>query len=156
MISRAVEVAVETIMENHIYQFDENVYRQKDGGPIGLEITGVLARLVMLWWDREYITKLNNLGLGLELYKRYVDDSNMGSKPMKPGVRLVDGKLSILEEAIDEDKYLPADFRTAKLLRQIANTIIPMIKMKEDVPSNYQSGKLPILDLEVWVQGNRI
>ena len=28
--------------------------------------------------------------------------------------------------------------------------------MKEDVPSNYQSGKLPILDLEVWVQGNRI
>ena len=71
-------------------------------------------------------------------------------------LRLVDGKLSILEEAIDEDKSLPADFRTAKLLKEIANTIIPMIKMNEDVPSNYQSGKLPILDLEVWVQGNRI
>ena len=106
-------------MGNHIYQFDGKVYRQNDGGPIGLEITGVLARLVMLWWDREYLTKLNYLGLELELYKHYVDDSNMGSKPIKPGVRLVDGKLSILEEAIDEDKSLPADFRTAKLLKEM-------------------------------------
>ena len=28
--------------------------------------------------------------------------------------------------------------------------------LKEDVPSNYQSRTLPILDLELWVQGNRI
>ena len=40
MVARAMEVAVETIMENHLYQFDGRVYRQKDGGPIGLEITG--------------------------------------------------------------------------------------------------------------------
>ena len=31
-----------------------------------------------------------------------------------------------------------------------------MIRMQEDVPSNYTSGKLPILDLEVWFNGDRI
>ena len=38
----------------------------------------------------------------------------------------------------------------------IANTIAPMIRMKEDVSSNHHSGKLPILDLEVWISENRI
>ena len=43
---------------------------------------------------------------------RYVDDLNMGAKPVKPGVRLVDGKLSILDEVAEEDRQLPADLRT--------------------------------------------
>ena len=62
----------------------------------------------------------------------------MGSKPVRPGVRLLDGKLSILVEAIEEDGQLPADLRTAKLLKVIANGITPMIKMQEDVPSNQE------------------
>ena len=51
MLARSMEVMVDTIMSNHLYQFDSRVSRQVEGGPIGLEITGVLARLVMLWWD---------------------------------------------------------------------------------------------------------
>ena len=129
MIAKTMEIAVLAIMENHLYQFDGKVFRQREGGPIGLEVTGVLARLVMLWWDREYLKKLRELGLELDFYKRYVDDGNMGSKPMKPGVRLIDDKLSILQEAIDEDEHLPADLRTARLLKNIANTITPMIQM---------------------------
>ena len=65
MIARSMEIAVDTIMSNHLYQFDGKVYMQNDGGPIGLEMTGVLARLVMLWWDREYLGRLKNLGLEL-------------------------------------------------------------------------------------------
>ena len=55
MVTKAMEIAVITIMDHHLYQFDGKVFRQKEGGPIGLEITGVLARLVMLWWDTEYL-----------------------------------------------------------------------------------------------------
>ena len=44
------------------------------GGPIGLDFTGVLARMVMLWWDNEYLAKLSELGIKMEMYKRYVDD----------------------------------------------------------------------------------
>ena len=80
----------------------------------------------------------------------------MGCKPVKLGVRLVNGQLSIQQAAKEEDENLPVDVRTAKLLREIANSITPMIKMKEDVMSNHHSEKLPILDLEVWVRGHRI
>ena len=80
----------------------------------------------------------------------------MGSWPVRPGVRFFDGKLSIQVEQIQEDNNLPPDLRTARLLRNVANSIVPMIKMKGDVRSNHPSGKLPILDLEVWVTGHRI
>ena len=61
-----------------MYQMDGKVYKQESGGPIGLEITGVLARLVMLWWDRTFMKKMNSLKLEIWLYKRYVDDGNLG------------------------------------------------------------------------------
>ena len=88
----------------------------------------------------------------LDLYKRYVDDGNMACRAVKPGVRYSEGELSILPEAEEEDESLPSDLRTGRLLRTIANSITPMIKMIEDVPSNHTSRKLQMLDLEVWVQ----
>ena len=67
MLARAMEVAVRTILSNHLYQFDGRVYKQQSGGPIGLEITGVLARCAMLWWDRAYLRKLKQLEIDLML-----------------------------------------------------------------------------------------
>jgi hypothetical protein len=40
ILARSMEIAVKTIIENHLYQFDGSVFRQKDGGPIDLEING--------------------------------------------------------------------------------------------------------------------
>ena len=110
----------------------------------------------MLWWDGKFLDKLESLGVDLEFYLRYVDDSNMSGWALAPGTRLVDGQLSILEELVVSDQLIPADKRTAAVLRSIANEICPGIIMQEDVPSNHSTGKLPILDLEVWVSNTRI
>ena len=75
---------------------------------------------------------------------------------MPPGTRVVYGKLSILEEYVQEDALVPADLRTAVVLKTIANQTSPMILMKEDVSSNHSYGTLPILDLEVWVSGQKV
>ena len=45
-----------------------------------------------------------------------------------------------------------SDERTGKILRTIANSISPMIRMEEDYPSNLTNNRLPILDLEVCVE----
>ena len=92
----------------------------------------------------------------MEFYLRYVDDSNMSAWALTPGTRFVDGQLSILKEFVGSDKLIPADKRTASVLRSIANEILPGIVMQEDVPSNHPNEKLPILDIEVWVSENRI
>ena len=90
------------------------------------------------------------------MYLILVDDSNMAAESVEPASRLVGDRVSILEEAILEDENIPADKRTANLIKTVANEIMPMIQMEEDFPSNHPSGKLPILDLEVWPEGDNI
>lgn len=96
MIARTMEIVVNTIMSNHLYQFDSRVFKQVKGGPIGMEITGVLARLVMFWWDEKFLAKLSKLGISLKLYLRYVDDGNMALWPLPLGTRVVGENLPSL------------------------------------------------------------
>ena len=37
------------------------------------------------------------------------------------------------------------------IIKDIANSVHPMIQMEEDYPSNHTDGKMPILDLECWM-----
>ena len=53
----------------------------------------------------------------------------------------------IEEEELDE----PDDRRCFREWRRLCNSIWSWIKMREDVGSNYPSGRLPILDVEVYV-----
>ena len=47
---------------------------------------------------------------------------------------------------------IPADRRTMAVIKSIGNDIHPSIQLEVDCPSNYDDGKLPILDLKVWVE----
>ena len=42
-----------------MYQINDKVFLQSDGGPIGLELSRALARVVILLWDRELLRKLD-------------------------------------------------------------------------------------------------
>ena len=51
------------------------------------------------------------------------------------------------------------DDRTARILTDIANSVLPGIIMEYDVPSKHSNYKLAILDMEVWMDsltGNMI
>ena len=50
----------------------------------------------------------------------------------------------------------PDDIRTLRILCDIGNTIDPSIQLEFDAPSMHQDGKLPILDIKVWVEEGRI
>ena len=58
MMALALEVGVKATMLGHMYQMDGKVYLQADGEPIGLELSGALARVIMLLWDRELLRRL--------------------------------------------------------------------------------------------------
>ena len=77
MLAMLLGEAVSTVMNNHLYVFDSIVYRQARGGPIGLELTGVIADIVMVWFDKHFLEAAKKAGINLILYKRYVDDVNM-------------------------------------------------------------------------------
>ena len=66
-----------------------------------------------------------------------------------------DGKAEL--EWGEEDITLADDAFAAGVYQKIANTIKPnSITMEVDFPSNNAGGKLPILDMEVWVEDNQI
>ena len=92
----------------------------------------------------------------LYLLKIYVDDTGLASEELPPGSRFKDGFVTIVEECIDEDKNIPGDQRTAKILTEIANTVSPFIKVTFDCPSLHNDGIMPLLDLGVSVKDNKI
>ena len=152
MLALMIVKAVEVSMKNHMYIFDGKIYKQEDGGPIGDELSQAVARLVMIWWDEQFCKKCEELNIQLKMYIRYVDDSNLATNPLQLGCRYENNQLVIKKELIEKDKGEKPDKLTARILKEIANTITKMIQMEEDVASNYTDNKLPILDLKVWLE----
>ena len=47
---------------------------------------------------------------------------------------------------------IPGDKRTMEIIREIGNSIHLSIQLEVDYPCTQENGKMPILDLKVWVQ----
>ena len=77
ILAKVIEIGVRTILENHVYKFGYKIYRQVIGGPMGLKLTGIVARLVMDRWARKFEFKLAEAGIKLDLLKKYIDDVNL-------------------------------------------------------------------------------
>ena len=152
MIMQSIRIILEYIMNNHVYTFANEIKRQKKGGPIGLDITGAIAQVFMIWWDRAFKSKLVAIGIELLMLKRYVDDINTALLPVEPGTRYRNDEIHIEEDQIEHDRELGEDKRTMLLLQSIGNTIHPSIQLEIDFPSNHDDGKMPILDLKMWVE----
>ena len=54
MFGKAFEIMLVTCLENHIYQFNNQIRIQAQGGPIGLKLTGEIADCLMIDWDKQY------------------------------------------------------------------------------------------------------
>ena len=155
ILTQAVSIGLMTVMTSHIYEFNGSLRRQKNGGAIGMELTGTLAKVFMIWWDKMFLNKLTELNIRMPIYKRYVDDINCGGEFVN-GV--YDGT-SITLSNRTADEINTKDKITMELMKTIGDTIHKSIQLEIEYPSKFCDNKLPILDLKVWVQkvgGKRI
>ena len=53
LLMKALEVALKLVMNNHIFTFNKECFKQLSGGAIGVSLAGEVANLFMVWWDRE-------------------------------------------------------------------------------------------------------
>ena len=149
MLTEALSVALKFIMKHHVYTFNNEMRLQQEGGPIGLELTGVIAQVFMVWWDRQLKSKLTCLGV--RMYKRYVDDINIVVAVAKPQMSCENGEIVSRHES-QSSTGVPVEKRTMLLIQEIGNSIHPSIQIEVDCPSEHQDGKIPILDLKVWIE----
>ena len=129
MIGKAVEVGINTVMRTHVYKFAGETRVQKQGGAIGLELTGEIAGVFMSWWDRQMRCKIEEEGIKTVVYKRYVDDINLVVEVKKD---------------VEEDELW-------KKVKDIGDSIHESIQLEADYPARYDDQKVPILDIKVWI-----
>ena len=136
MLAKALEIGINAVMNAHVYKFAGEVKAQKQGGAIGLELTGEIAGVFMSWWDKEMRKKMNEKNIEVVLYKRYVDDINM--------------VIEMNEEEKEDEVW--------RMIRETGNQIHESIQLEADHPSNHEDQKVPILDIKVWVEteGNHV
>ena len=159
MMGKAIEVLIVATTTNHVYKFGKKFRIQAEGGPIGLSCTGEMAECFMTDWDKKLMKKLKNVGIELDVYTRFKDDINVVTEALAKGSKLVEGKLVIDEEKKQLDESKSDSKITMEIIREIAESIDPMIKLTVDTPCNYEGGAIPILDLEVSInpeENNRI
>ena len=87
MLVEGLRIVIPIIMKTHIYEFDGKLKMQVKGGPIGMELTGVLAKVFMVWWDKEFNRIMSKLKINNMLYERYVDDINHGLNKTEEGMK---------------------------------------------------------------------
>ena len=62
-----------------------------------------------------------------------------------------DNKIIIDATFRDNEKHIPEDQRTFKIIKDIGESIHESIKLEMDVPTNHDDNKLPLLDLKVYI-----
>ena len=154
LLALAVGREVEFVMRNHMFRFRGKVYQQEEGGAIGSELTCVVARTRMIMFMRGLRNKLAELeGMKMFLGKVYVDDTALVSTSIGRGWRYdkYEGKMSWSQDWADEDLDVASDVRTARVMVDVANSVDEDIQMTFDCPSLNGDGKMPVLDLKMWM-----
>ena len=113
----------------------------------------------MIEWDKNLMKKSKELELLQPLYSRFKDDILLAIKAVEKGTEFSNGELIIDEskKVLDEGK---CDTNiTFEVIRDIGESIDPTIKLTIDFPTNYENGKMPVLDITVNMnksENNRI
>ena len=61
-----------------------------------------------------------------------------------------------LPQLEEEDREVPADIRTMREMVKMGSSLDSMIQLTGDCPSSNENGKMPLLDTQVWVEGNKV
>ena len=133
------------------YKFSNKIRLQKQGGPIGLRLTGEIADCLMIDWDMKLLAELESHNIVPELYTRFKDDIAVVVESLEKGSTLEEGKIVVDDRKIQEDKNRNDTEITMDIIQELANSINPKIKLTVETPCNYPDGKLPVLDITIRV-----
>ena len=56
IVALVVKYLIKTGFKGHIYEYKNKIYLQRKGGPIGLRLSGSIARIVLLWFNMKMLT----------------------------------------------------------------------------------------------------
>ena len=152
IVARVMYTAVMALFKKHTYTFGGKYYLQKQGGPIGLRSTCCIARIVMIWWDRQLMEILQKSNLTTEERARYMDDIRLWMRSVRLGWRWNGEELVFCKNWQTEErmKGMTGLEKTLQVIQAIMNSICGFLKLTMESVLDFE-GVLPTLDLVIWV-----
>ena len=97
---------------------------------------------------------IKNMGIKVDMFARYIDDMVIVTRAIGQGWHWCkEGKkLKWSSDQYKKDREDSADERTATVLSNITNSINTNIQTTTDLPGRNPNGRMPILDLEMWIR----
>ena len=93
IIGEIMRLAVEILFKTYCYSFKGSVFKQSDGGPIGLRSTCAIARVVMTKHNMKWRQSMVKNNLTIEFNGFYVEDGRIVMFSLRPGWRWCNGGL---------------------------------------------------------------
>ena len=100
IVAKVMHTAVLTLFHTPTYTFGGKFYLKQQGGHIGLRSTCCIARIVMLWWDRQLTEVMAKSNLTAEEKVRYMDDIRVWMRNIRLGWRLLNDELVFMESRV--------------------------------------------------------
>ena len=151
IISEVLRLGVETMFDTHMYTFGGRIFKQSEGGPIGLRSTCAVARVIMNRWDAKWKDKLKINNIELESDARYVDDGRAVLFSLRPGWRWLKGGLWFRKDWESEDKELTGLERTKKALHGSMQGLTSCLAFTVETSDEFEDGWLPTLDMKLRI-----
>ena len=151
VVSEVLRLGVEMMFSTHCYSFGGKVYRQTEGGPIGLRSTCAVARVVMARWDQKFKSRLEQVNIKSELDGRYVDDGRLVLYPLRAGWRWHRGGLWYREDWEVQDSVLSDIERTKRAVYGAMQGLTACLSFTVETEEDFHDGWLPTLDIKLKV-----
>ena len=124
------------IMSNHTYMVGQEVFKQDDGAPIGLELAQVIGMVLMVDYDKQLRDSIQDKKFNLQLvdHSQYEDDNTL-----------------ITDTPTRDLDHATLTRTSTDIIQVIANNIHDGIKVETDHQYANTNHKVAILDMWVWI-----
>ena len=158
LFAACLEIGVRKSFALHTYQFGGVLYKQTEGGPIGMRLTMAGSRVEMAFWGREVKKILIKEDFKVWLDAGYVDDMRYATSLLSRGKRWMDGKKRFEYreqwEKEDAEREESDKARTTREILRVMNSIYRHINFTSESPEDFPDGKIPTLDTSLWLESN--
>ena len=152
IVFKMVQIAVITMMNTHLHEFNGVVFLQQAGGPIGLRTTCAVGRIVMNYWADCWMEPLRGQHLTSEEQDRYMDDVRVFVLALKAGWRWDNDGLYFCKAWQDEDLLVGKSptRRTGEQMVKAMSSILYFLTFTLEIGEDFPDGKIPTLDTKIW------
>ena len=156
-MARVVETAIIVSMSLHLYCFDDEIYLQSSGGPIGMRATASLANVIMKIYDQAWVKLMEREGVIMDLFVRYVDDCRIFLTAINEGWRW-EGNNFVFDWQWREEDIASGETDSERTTRHLARAIcsmVPFLKFTGEECGMFKENILPTLDTKIWCEGEK-